>query len=415
MDFDPYMENETFKTMQKLRNNYILREMLPHERKMVLHKNWFNIGFKSNMDDVFVKCSEVWRAIVLGQTRSGKTMLLRRMMDLAHLNGWHVCWITDVKDEVKSSKRAQLRDFVRLLPENDIPQGIGVKVYRPNFFTVMKGGALPKDNDEFAISYSTLDFSEILTALDISGKDDTDIKNVLSEYWDKVSNFDELVKKVENGNYSKRIKNRIRIAAMPLIKYDVFPEIGNQDDFLMHMTTNPTAFNVRGFRKIGTKELMIMPQLYIKIIQRLIIEAREKNILKNRVLLIYDEAPAFLSDKMLTSEEIKGIVDREAYLGVYVIFAAQVYTSIPAWIYEQSEYIFFPSKFELKSLFAIMKHAQIYKWHTSEYKMIADQIREIKANSKSGHAIWGMIRKSKGKIRIFRAYPSISCHQKSQN
>ena len=118
--------------------------LYPKSRKMEVDKNWFMIGRLVYIDIMrakradpdtyyFLKNNEVWRAVVLGKTRSGKTSLMRRIVDIAHFTGYHCIWLNDIKNEASSSIEKQTGHLLKYLHPDDIPMAENIEVYRPAF------------------------------------------------------------------------------------------------------------------------------------------------------------------------------------------------------------------------------------------------------------------------------------------
>lgn len=124
------------------------------------------LGTDEGDGQVFLTIKDAFRAVVMAMTGSGKTFLIRRILDVWVLSvskrtGLHNCaFILDMKDEYKSSRKPVQAKFRDGLPDDEHPTGHDMFVCRPTFFRTVEPD-LPKGNMWVSIELKDLDFSDI--------------------------------------------------------------------------------------------------------------------------------------------------------------------------------------------------------------------------------------------------------------
>ena len=422
------MGAESLENMSKnelLRSN-IIEELFPRKRRMDVNKNWFLMGKKVFKDLLKLSVAgpkdythldignEAIRMTLFGATRRGKTAILRRLMDLAYVNDFHVIFLTDIKNEMRSSKRPQHQEFRKFMHENDIAQGLPVKVYRPLFFSTFFNEKLPEDNEYFSISSEDMTINEFIGCLGFDKNQTQNQANVVSMYWQNTKNMKELEYELEESAEKRSTKDAILRSMRPLNQYKVFTEPST--DFIQDLVDKKVVvFNVQKFRDIDIKGIPNPIQFYIKIIQRKIVEAKQAGRLKKRVLIIMDEAPVFLSDpNSLIFKETKNIVDVQAYLGIYAIFASQTvnYLKEASFILNQSRYIMFPDNFSIDDAKTLLQYIQKYDFHPFWKRDLSLALKAMRSDSRG--RVWAVLDTQKKTVECFRAYMSLSEHMRTK-
>lgn len=395
--------------------------MYPRERTMPISKNNFLIGHHfTNPFPPYSRGgrftidfgSEVIRLLMFGRTRSGKTMQIRRIFDFAHLNHYHCVAMTDIKNEMRSSKQPQSK-FAHLLDPNDISTAIPMKIYRPEFFKYfLNETRCPNDNEYFTLSYKRLNYNDIFKLLGIANIAKKEAQNVVSLYCSSVDSFDELKHRIQNAtDVKKNVKNTILAAIEPLLQYKLFTK-EDSHNFIKDMLTHTVVFNVKDYDRVTEGNLNIVPQIYFKLILQAICDAKEKKMLPNRVMLSIDEAPLFLASDTISEKELRHIVERQTYLGIYALFAAQDIKKAPSWLVNQCRYIFFPHNIDYETFKDMLAAVDNYGWHPS-FKKELMEIKKTMKKKANGERMWGVIDTVDKRVILYWSYPSLSEHLES--
>jgi len=414
---DLYLGSKTIKFLGKNKDiprTYLGDIYFPIEKKMDISQKFIRIGkIKLNdpNDEFWLDIKEVHRTLILGMTRSGKTLIQRRFMDLFHASGFDVVWLTDVSDEVKSSKRELQPKLRPFLHPNDIPAPLQLKVYRPMFFKEFNND-LPSDNEWFKLSYKDLTFGDLIMAFGFDSPNFKNYVDILSLYWNKVNSLEQLKEKIETAKLNPRVKAGILRPVESLIKYDVFGE-EKVGDFIADMNNGfVVAFNFKGHEEFGDSSLNTIPQVYASIIQNIIVKSRDKGILKRRILLIIDEASKFLKQRTLMHDSLKSAVNEYAKYGIYIYFSTQTTKDVPDWLIRQCRYIFFPFNVDPETALQILKRAQLYDFHPSWHRDIIARLREMRMR-KDGRRQWCVVDMHLKEETVFWNFPPLSAHQES--
>lgn len=405
------------KEMSKFQDmrGYASDVLFPIKKGMELTDKSVLIGRTEDDKELYMDLGEACRAVFLARTRGGKTAFVGRIYDSLSLAGWHCIWLTDIKDEIKSHVNPQNRKYYKFMHEKDIPTGIPVKVFRPAFFTNFLGEKLPSQNIKFSIPYKVATITEIFLALSITKESQIEHANAISLYYDTVDNFEDLKKRISNdAQLPKGVKRQLVQRIDVALKYEIFCDKSDVD-IIETLRTNPVAVNMNRYRDVGSGDIGTAPMLYVMIIQRLIREAKQKGLLKGRILQVIDEAPAFLQKDTISFDEIHKVVAQDAYLGIYVFFAAQFMSDIPDFILSQSRYVFFNHNLPYEDIKLILKDkARIYSWHPSQVEDMMTQLQYLKVD-RGGFRHWVMFDDVSSTNMIFKPFMGVSLHDETRN
>jgi hypothetical protein len=408
-----------FRNIEEARSNVTISDQYPRKVEMLYDKGWFHMGWieKYNYRKRLRERSEfnldmrgVCRMSVFGATGSGKTMLIRRICDFGYGSGFYIVYMTDVKDEMKSSKKPQKR-FANKLATNDMPAGMNMVVYRAMFFNEYFNEDTPRDNEPFQLKYKDLTLNDILAVLNFNTPQTVDHANVVSLHYNNVENFEKLRELVmKDEKVTNAMKTKIARRIDTIIKYRFCSREG-QGNFVQDLKEGKAViFNHTGYEDIVKGEYVNIPLVFFSVVMRLVKQAKESVLdKKRRMLMVIDEAPVFLRFDS-TKEEIMRAVNQWRYLGIYVLFAGQKVELIPDWVMTQSRYVFLAHNTDLQSYILTLKYKQKYIYHPSEHKDASDVIRSLKFRRDTGEREWLMIDDLAKEEIIFFNYVSLSEH-----
>jgi hypothetical protein len=398
--------------------SYLLNQLYPRTKQMKFDKHWIRLGFRHfpssryyelGRNELMLNVREVFRALVLGETGSGKTMTLRALATRFYFSGHAVILLTDIKDEMKSSAEPAPPSLARLLPADEFAQGLPMKVFRPLFYLRFFGDPLPSRNERFAFCYRDMHFTDLLRALGFVGDRYRNQYNALSDIYQDAGSLEELRQLVITKITNTGIRDSIIRALDPLVRFQAFPAEPVGDVVQALLDGHVVVFNHHKYDRVGIGTATL-PQLYVTIAQRKIVEALEQKRLRKRVVAILDEAPKFVGKEGISQEEILKAIDTYRYLGFNMIFAAQTKDQLPPSVAMQCKYIFLPFNMNPETAKAMLAQKQFYDFHPSFTKKVADMFRRMKKHH-SGVRQWMLIDSDRKELDIFWAYPSLSAHQ----
>lgn len=401
-----YQGIDSIERISKIQQTYLTEKLFPKEDKAKFYKNRILIGHNSS-GEFWLDIREVHRTLILGATRCGKTMLLRRIMDLFALSGFHVVFLSDVKNEMKSSSKPQSK-YSHLLSEKDQPVKHKLKVYRPVFFEEYFHERRADSNTPFQINYKECQLYDLLNALRIDNENQSRIVELL---WNQVDSLEGLRDKIRNYDFSQRTKKTLLMKVEALIKVGAFGDDHNHDIVKDMQNGEIPVLNLQKHDRIVDK-FSSLSEVYMMILQRKIVEARGNNELPERILVIIDEASKFLREKTLSKEDLMRAVDLYAGLGIYMYFATQTADQVPLALIQQSRYIFLPYNISVDTAMKILREKQYYGWHPSFIQRVINSLREMK-KKRSGERQWLIVDSDTKEISKVWTYPSLSRHQES--
>lgn len=419
------------KSLEKFRGNkqagYLEQILFPQRKEMTVFSDRLLLGEAKQRDKhtgdrfpYWINCNEVFHMTLLGQTRlGGKTSLLRRIMDTTFLSGWACCWLDDVKNEMRLSKEPQTGKLLNYLNKNDIPQGIPLKVFRFKFFSKFFGEKLPPDNEEFVIGFKDVTQEELFFMLGFNKMSNKDHRDVISILYNQVNSLKELRERVEKDSKIKKgVKRDILNSVNTLIHYDIFGEVTTP--FTKLFNEMVVVFNIQGYENIGGRELPTFPTIYLKIITRMIVEAKEKHIIKRkRMSIIIDEAREFFESKdNIMYGVYKEVIAKQTYLGIHVITSFQDIEQMKdaVFILNQSRFILFAGTMPIDDIKKLYEQKGVVDFHPSWKRDLAEIIQSNRRAMPAGWKMWGIIDKMQNTKYpdYFVAYASLSKHMLSQ-
>lgn len=405
-----------------MQETFLVRQLFPKKREMHFNRKWIKLGiiakpsdsdYRKDANDYMLSTDAAFRALMLGAAGSGKTMTMQGMATRMHYSGFACVFLTDIKDEMKvAANPAAGAKIVQVLEENgDVPMALPVKVYRPLFFSKFFRESVPKDNHSLQLAYRDLNLSELLTLLGLADDSKRNQRDIITNHYKKADSLEELReivnKKVTGSN--KSIADSITRALDPLIE---LAALGKEPvgDFVEDMKAGLVpVLNVHKYERVGIGSATL-PQVYVSVLLRKIVEAREHGAINRRIVLFIDEAPKFFVPGTLTFDELLKAVDLYRYLGIYLVFAAQTDDRIPPALVEQCRYIFLPFNAGAKTARRVLAAKQNFMWHPDQIEQIDARMRRMKIDFATGMRQWALVDADRKSADIFWALPALSSH-----
>lgn len=403
---------EAAKSGLDMQQSYIGTSMFPPKKEMQFKKGWIKLGyFHRKNDPAYRKDFNAfvldWRkpvhTLVMGATGSGKTNELRRMGEFAFLGGFGCAYITDVADEMKYGLRPVQAHLAKLLDGGEIAQGLPIRVYRPVFFRKILKEKMPSQNAPFQLAYGDLTVSDIETLMGYSDDKHKAAREIIEACWDRVSSLEELRDYVDK----KYRKSHFNLTESILRTLEALIRVGavgreRTGDFVQDIVDGfIPVLNVQGFGNVG-KGSTTLPQVYVSVIMRLIVEARQQRRIPRRVVVFVDEAPRFLVEGTLTFREMQEAIDTWRKYGIYLVFAAQTKDRIPDWLIDQSRIILLPWNTGIQTVKGVLGRKRHFMYHPNDMENIDRRMRRLEVRQ------WVCVDGDTGTTKIFHALPSLS-------
>lgn len=349
---------------------------------------------------------------ICGARGSGKTVISKRIIEGMFYSGYSVCHLSDIKNEMVDCLQPN-RDMAHLLPKEDSPKPLPVKVYRPYFFNVVNNEELPENNAWFSIPFSTMDEETFHTAFNIPEGDKRRI--LIGKHFNKAESLEELKGMIERDDLNTSSKNLMEMMEIA-IRHKFFSS-EHAHDFVDDMNSGfVPILNLQNYDKIPPAYY----QMYLHIILSRIEQARISGELKKEVCIFIDEASKIVPEKKKSKakEKIEYIIDVSRRVGIYLIFAAQEAEDMPEKVLMQSKYIFIPPNYDFNKLkqilsakgFYISMPTQMYgyAWWQTTILFISRL-----ANIYKGRKAWIKLDNDTKKYEIIFAYPPMCGHEQN--
>lgn len=367
------MVNRPFKSLKKFGNKYFIDSFYPKKKEvMKYNKNHLAIGRKLDGKIYYLDLSEAVRIIMIGATRSGKTFFTRSIVDRLILTKRDVIYLTDIKDEFKSSREELQEKFHHLILPIEEPKKTKVVTLRPTFFKSINS-TLSENNFWYSIDIRKLtraDFMTLVKFQELSSAQKPLMDMVYSELMRRLNSDPELKFDLKLINLiidqiegiDDRQKNPLKIRFAPLEHANFHnPEHEKSVVDLIQRGYVP-AINYDGFDNFGKGSFMF-PEVTLGIVLREVIDARKSKKIKT-LWVIMDECLRFIGKDKDTSvkKDVLESVDLHTAAGVNYIFVAQVVSKLPEQITKQGRYLFIPNTCDPDTIKDALKSMGLYKY-----------------------------------------------------
>jgi hypothetical protein len=381
------------------------------------YKNQLRIGYtetqrlgKTYREDFWLDVSESIIAVLLGKRGSGKTWLLRRLMDMAFYTGFAPVIPCDVKNEFIASMNPANEKQQALFGLNEIARATPVKVFFPRFL-----GSPPQNNQSFQIGLYDLTYSDLLTlyGLSESGSSIAQTTTLLHIYNlikdESIGTMDEFIEELEQmEDATPATKRALKMITQNIIRNEI---IGT--DFTININAIFEKDQIPVLDLVGYEELGLnTAAAYVAIFLRKIMNARRNKLIKKPLFVLIDEAHEFCNKKkdISSKEEIQKMVNLSRSWGISLILATQNMEDIPPKIMRQARYIFLPQGITWDEGKEIMKSQALLEWDRDAYNELIYLFKSLK-RKKNGEREWICIDVNTKEYTTFFPYAPLSLHQ----
>ena len=385
----------------------------PVIKPFTYNPNKFILGLNPFTNTHFtISTREAFRAYSMAMTRTGKTFMIRRVIDMAYKSKWNVAVMPDAKNEYGSSLKQVQEKFKTKLPDGDIPQALKMRIFRPLFFNTFDKGKLPKNNEHVSLEMRDLNVAEFQTLCNYTNLTDSQKVDYVAltremEEKDEYSVVD--MKRIcEENNYTKLWSKLVFLETCGLFdsRYSVDPVKVMQDG-------NVLVLNYDGFDTLDLSNNS-MDQIFMAVWLRKIIQARKDGKLNN-LIIINDETARWVpqSGEPICKPLIMTSVERDAAYGISWWFGIQNKNSVPTDLLTQCKYRFFPQNIDYELFKQVLKDNAIITTLVTDSSKANKLYQNLQKKFR-----WMMINKfgvGDERISYVDGYPPTSAHQETKS
>ncbi len=354
-------------------------------------------------------------------SNSGKSFLMREMIDRIHQTDRAIVFLNDCKDELKSSLYPVQSEFAGNLLEGETPTMLPIVTLRPTFFKPIKPD-LPKDNHWYSIDMrhlSKADFFTMLNSKKLTAtqrismdltftelqkrlKADKELKFSLELIDDILESIEELTPKQVTAlkykfkplEYSNFINVEFKRSIVDMLNKGYVPSI-----------------NLESFDLFGEGSFSY-PETLLSVVLREVIEARISGKIKPLWVFI-DEASRFLGAKLQTSLKLQFTesVDLHTKYFVNYCIASQIIEDVPLGVLKQSKYIFVPATADVDSIKYILSNTGI----ANTIQIAGNDARRLKRKMMAHEYSWAIINRMRGTMDLIMPLSPLSKHTTTDN
>ena len=396
-------------------HDYFNPYVKPKER---YYKNRLRLGYeeftrlgKTEKKDFWLDVSTSGVSIILGKRDSGKTWILRRLMDTAFYTGFAPVVPCDVKNEFVSSLKPADTDQQQFLAAREFARPTPVKIYYPHFL-----GDCPDKNEPLQISLFDITYSDLLTIFKLTETGSSiaqtsvlmHLYNLIRE--EKITNMNEFLEELDDMEDAKPVtKQSIRMIANNVINSEI---IGNK--FTVNIPRIFEEDQIPVLDLVGYEELGLHTAAsYVAIFIRKIMAARKRKLIKKPMFFLIDEAHEFCNahSNLSSKHEIQKLVNLSRTWGISIVLATQSLEDIPPKIMRQARYIFLPQGVTWDEGKEIMKSRSFLEWDRDSYNELIYLFKHLR-RKKNNEREWLCVDANKGEYTRFFPYAPFSLHQR---
>ena len=397
----------TYKNLYRSTNPYYTR-MMGHTEVVPFKYEGYEILLGKDNDklDVTLDIEESFRACAIAATRTGKTFMIRRMLDELYHSGWACAILPDAKDEYGSSRNPIQTKFRNNLPPGELPKGLPMRVFRPFFFSEL--GKLPEGNEWVALELTDLskvDFQTLCGFDKLPSKQKLDLDSLWLLILNKtISSVEEIETVCEENNWLKLWEKISFINECGLFdsRFAIDPvEVLKNKEVLVLNYADFDALDMRANS---------LDQIFLAIWLRKIIEAKKKGLLPN-LMIFNDETARWVprSGNPSCKKIILEAVDVVAAFGISFMFGFQRIDSVPEALVRQCKYKFLPYNVDRSTLEEVLKLENIITDMVRGKKLFVEILQTLKAKKFR----WTIITKGDDFLEYVDCYSPISAHLES--
>lgn len=412
-------QSKNIEVLKEFGTDYMKENLFkPVEIKPEIHynKNMLQIGRKLDGSIYALDLTEACRVLILGATRSGKTFLLREIIDRLYQTERDVLILNDCKAEFVSSLQPVQEKFQDNLLPGEIPVALPIVSLRPTFFKTISP-ELPKNNFWCSISMKELTKGDFLTMMNSEGLTPTQqiamdlIYEEMHKKLDAGSDFsvplmEEIIDSIDE--ISTMQKNSLKFKFKPLSESKFIEN--NYERSMYALFSHPKRFipclNMENFDSFG-KTSFQFPETFMNVCLREAIMARRKKLIKP-LYVIFDEAPRFLGvDKNgCIKKTISESIELDARYGIAYFLAAQNIDSMPEGIQRNCKYIFIPGTLDVQSIRQVLISSGVIRY----VQRGTNTAMKLKMQLKKYKYSWVVVNRMDGSMTLIRPLSPLSSH-----
>ena len=346
-----YIASKLFKT----------RQQVTYTKKVPL--GWTDYPNKDSTYDIDFKTTK--RILVLGQSGSGKSWLTRATaVNRAYLAGLSPVIMTDLGPEYFTSRFPLQPEFSNFKLDYEKSTPFPIKTYYPYFLYKFVGLELP-EQILFQYNLDKINPSDITAfinfeQLGLSARLEVeDLVSILMRGKKKFNSIDELVGFINTKRMSLQTKSTLIKSFNNLKNLGVFGNQYQNFDIISDINNGLIPdLNLFGWQRLDFKRYVAM---YIALILRELLSARQLNKLDKHLLLIFEELHEFAPRRPrnkaqeITKSEIRTSVFTGRKEKISFWFVTQSPESIDPAIIEQCDLILIPHGFDRSKLMTLVK------------------------------------------------------------
>ena len=359
-----------------MKDSFVKKTFLPYEYE----KEKVPVGRTFEGNVFHLDLEHPIRCIIVGTPGSGKTFLIRTIMDrLTKIPrglkkiGYSIFIPTDIKDEFKTSKRQVQKKFRHMNLKGEKPCGQNVITLRPTFFKLVNK-RLPKDNHWVSVDMSKMEEYDFMTLLNVNKMTDPQ-KTLVQDLYGRIKkepnfNMEKLKDLVKNMvEFDERQINAMKNKLKPLFESEFGDSRYFRDIVKGINQGNIIALNMEDYDLFG-KGSFLYPEVFVGMTLRNILIARRRGLVPPLFILV-DEAGRFIPKDRNPSckRDIMESDKRDRKYGVSYIYATQYFSDLPDEVKKTARYTFLPYNIDKKVLAETLKFtAMVHRgyWQNAE-------------------------------------------------
>ena len=394
-----------------------------HEKKpepKVEYSKWrIPVGIDVSGRVFYIDLKEAIRVLFVASAGSGKSWLMRAMIDRLHQIGQACIFLTDIKGELVSSRKPLQAKFRHLLLKGEKPRRLPVAELRPTFFRQISKD-LPVNNLWYSIDMKRMTQREFMTFMNTSRMTATQ-RTLLEIIYQEMS---KKFKKEEDNEFSLDFIEEI---------IDNIDEIDTKSAKALKLKFRPLresnwyirkyersiiegiqkglvpSINLTDFESFGTDNFNF-PTVTESIVLREVIKGRRDKEIPPLWIFI-DEATRFCGNDKNNSfkDEVLEAVDVERRFSTSVVMAFQAMSDIPEKVLYQSRYVFVPGTENLDTIKKILVNTGIARNVQSAPGLAS----RIKKQTRGHRYAWIVFDRFEQTMRVINPLAPLSHHMEA--
>ncbi|MEA3430302.1 MAG: hypothetical protein U9R08_03440 [Nanoarchaeota archaeon] len=398
-----FLRQKQKKRMQQLEvlgNDYLKDTLLKKKEKNVFYgKNKIALGkIVLNNGELgetyYLDISQACRIIKVGMTRGGKTFLMRAMGDRAYKAGHAVVYLTDVKDEFKSSRKPVQPEYYRFLDNYEKPQKTPVVTFRPTFFKKLREDLkeLPSQNYWYSPNIKVMRKADFVTLLSAS-KFPFRQQNTLEMVWSRMQKWlkenknndvkfdfrliEDWIEEVDDDENQSSSRSSLKMKLKPLYDSGFYEPNWERDLVKMIRDKFVPSINMESYDEVGESRFKY-PEVIISLALSEIITARRNGKIPP-VWFFMDEALRFVGEGEETCvlDILSRSFDLDTRYNINYDLAVQDINKLPEKLINQAKYLMVTATATIAEIQQCMKicgigstpQARMYRAHSIKTKL----------------------------------------------